>query len=328
MQTSAYRLAVLSDIHIDLENGGKNTYFIHAERNLRRALEVIRAYDCSLLISAGDQVTNATGAEEEWRRYRQILTESGYTGQVLEAMGNHESRYAQYGGCTIEDCRREFVRFTRLAEKPVLRPKGARDGTAYYAYLDDHFGDAFLFLALENGCNTNQIDNFSDEQMDWAEELLARYTREGRRIFLIQHAPLYGDGVGDNRGEPAYEGSIRLSDAKGRVFQNNRRFHRLTRQYPEMIRLSGHTHVDLRDKVNYRRDGCHRLHIPSLAGSTRLTKRDGKPTLDRTFYGDAAQGYLAEVEEARVIFRGIDFLHRRFYPEFTYTIERKQNHLY
>lgn len=314
-----YRFAVLADIHIDLENGGKNTYFIHAEQNFRHALQVIKERDCSFAISAGDQVTNASGAEEEWRRYREIIRESGYGGAIFESMGNHETRCAKYGGCTVDECRKEFIRYTDLAIKPVSRPHGK----TYYAYLDSTFGDAFLFMSLENGVDVNKIDNFSDEQMEWAEELIERYTREKRRIFLIQHAPIYGFGVGDDINDPAYEGSIRLTDDCGNVFPNNRRFYDLIRRHEAIIWLSGHTHVDFKDKVNYsHHDGCHMLHIPALAGSTRLTTRDGKRTLDRSFNDRAAQGYIADVYDDRVVFSAIDFNSDSLYPEYTYIINR------
>lgn len=321
---TTYRFAVLADIHIDLENGGKNIYFIHAERNFARALEVITRRGCAFVISAGDQVTNASGAVQEWRRYNEIIRASGYPGTVFEAMGNHEIRFTYYGNCSITDCRREFVSLTRLHDKPILRPTDLRStgDLTYYAYIDDRFGDAFVFLSLENGVNVNEIDDFSDEQMDWAEMMTERFLREKRRVFLIQHAPLLGSGVGDDADDPAYEGSIRLTDKDGRPFTNNRRFYDLFRRSPEIIWLSGHTHVDLRDEVNYRFDGCHMLHIPALAGSTRLIRRNDRRVLDRTFYGDAAQGYIAEVEKDRVTFKGIDFLCDRFYPEYEYTIYR------
>ena len=317
-----YRFAVLADIHIDLENGGKNTYFIHAETNFSRALEVIAERGCSFIISAGDQVTNAAGAAEEWRRYRQIIERSGYRGQIFEAMGNHETRFAKYGGCSIEDCRNEFIACTGLSDKPVMRP----EGKTYYAYLNDTFGDAFVFLSLENGVNTAQIDNFSDEQMDWAEETIDRFTAQKRRIFVIQHAPVYGFGAGDDIRRHAYEGSIRLTDGQGRELKNNRRFFDLIRRHRNLIWLSGHTHIDLRDRVNYCAAGsgaCHMLHIPALAGSTRLSDIGGRRGLDRTFYNDGAQGYIADVFEDAVIFSGIDFLTNRLYPAYTYTITGK-----
>lgn len=318
----SYRFAALADIHIDLEDGGAKTYFIHAETNFSRALEVIQARRCRLIVSAGDQVTNASGASAEWQRYRDLIRRSGYRGLTLEAMGNHESRYAKYGGCTVQDCREEFIRCTDLAEKPVIRPAGK----TYYAYLDDVFGDVFLFLSLENGVDTNRIDNFSGEQLDWAEAQIEQFTREGRRIFLIQHTPVSGFGAGDDPAAPAYDGSLRLTDDTGKPFPNNRRFFDLICRYRQLIWLSGHTHVDFRDDFNCS-DGngraCHMLHIPALAGSTRIIKSsDGSQTLDRSFPGDCAQGYIAEVYENRVIFRGIDFLSDWFYPPYTYPIDR------
>ena len=318
-----YRFAVLADIHIDLENGGKNTYFVHAESNLARALTAIKDLGCDFIICAGDTVTNAAGAAAEWQRYRRIIEQSGYTGLILEAMGNHETRSAKYGICNLEECRRQFIEYTRLSQKPVLRP----DGKTYYAYLNDRFGDAFLFLSPENGVDTNRIDNFSDEQMDWAERMTERFRREKRRVFLIQHAPLDGSGIGDDKDDPAYEGCIRLSDSVGKPFPNNRRFAELIRRDRELIWLSGHTHLDFRDGRNCGTDGgktCHMLHIPALAGTTRLSRDGEKRILDRTFRQDAVQGYIADVFADRAVFRGIDFLRGRYYPEYTYTIYRQK----
>lgn len=316
-----YRFAALADIHIDLENGGKNTYFIHAEQNFKRALQAIKEQGCSFIISAGDQVTNASGAKEEWRRYQEIIRGSGYSGMIFEAMGNHELRFAKYGGCSVKECREEFITYTHLDKKPVVRE---RDKT-YYAYYDDHFGDAYLFLSLEYGSNTPLTDNFSDEQMDWAEQMLERCAKEKRRVFLIQHVPFHAFGAGDDNEQPAYDGNMYLYDKNGRPFEGNRRFYDLIRRYREVIWLSGHTHIDLRDEVNYSTahgTACHMLHIPALAGSTRISDAGGRRGLDRTFYGDAAQGYIADVFENKVIFSGIDFLSDRLYPKYTYTVKR------
>ena len=316
----SYRFAVISDVHIDLENEGRNTYFIYAEKNFRRALQIAKDRRCDFIINAGDSVTNATGAADEWRRYREILDASGYEGEIFEAMGNHETRFAKYGGCTIEESRREFVKYTRLEDKPIKRIKGK----TYYSYVDERFKDAFLFLSLENGVSTNEIDNFSDEQMDWAEDRIERFLKEGRRVFLIQHAPICGFGAGDDPKDPAYEGSIRMTDQNGKAFQNNQRFFRLIQRYKDMIWLSGHTHVDLRDEVNYSSDNknaCHMLHVPSLAGTTRLSRdQNGKRVLDRSFFENASQGYIAEVFEDRAVFAGINFFDNRLYPQYTYTI--------
>lgn len=315
-----YRFAAISDIHIDLENGGKNTYFIHAEENFRHALEIIKLHQCDFIISAGDQVTNASGAEEEWRRYRQIIDDSGYDGLILEAMGNHETRSAKYGLNSLGDCRRDFIRYTKLGEKPLAR----QPGKTYYAYTEPSSGDLFLFLSLENGVSTNEIDNFSDDQMDWVEQQLKTGDQDDRRVFLIQHANLYGSGVGDDKNRPAYAGALRTHDKNDQPFVNNLRFYHLLCNHPETIWMSGHTHVDLRDRLNYTDHPCHTLHIPALSGSTRIVSdHGGGHILDRTFTGDNAQGYIVDVFYDRVIFKGIDFLSDTYYSDFTYTVESR-----
>ena len=317
-----YTFAVLSDIHIDLENHGENTYFIHAEENFSRALAIIKKRGCRFIVSAGDQITNASGTDEEWKRYNEIIEKSGYRGHILASMGNHETRCEKYGIGTIGDCHKAFIKGAGLIDLPINRT----GGKTYYLYEDPDFTDIFLFLSLENGVDTNLIDNFTDEQMDWAERMVQEYEKKKRRIFLIQHAPLYGFGTGDNNRNPAYEGSIRLQDHDGTPFYNNRRFFRLIREHKSIIWLSGHTHVDFRDNVNYSNDdqrACHMLHIPALAGSTRIIgDGNGGNRLDRRFHPHTAQGYIAQVYADRTVFRAIDFYTDQFLTPYTYTVYR------
>ena len=318
-----YRFALIADVHIDLEDGGKKIYFVHAERNFERALRVIKERGCDFIVSAGDQVTNATGAKDEWIRYNEIIEQSEFDGAVYASLGNHEVRFAHYGGCSLHDCHEEFITYAGLGEKDILREKGK----TYYCYIDKTFGDAFLFLSLENGVNTNEIDNFTDEQMDWAEELIERFEKERRRIFLIQHAPIYGFGAGDDAAAPAYEGSLHMEDHDGLPFRNNRRFRNLIEKHRDLIWLSGHTHLDLREDRNYSTangSACHMIHIPALAGTTRRLNvdKDGKPFLDRTFYDGVIQGYLVDVFCDRVTFSGINFHDDTIYPQYVYTIRR------
>lgn len=319
-----YRFAAIADVHIDRENGGKNIYFHYAEENFARALDTIKELGCRFIISAGDQITNASGGTDEWRRYREIIDRSGYTGEIFEAPGNHETRYAQYG-CTLEESLAEFIKYTRLNEKPVAAPRGK----TYYEYLDPVFGDSFLFMALENGARTNLIDNFTADQMDWAESTVARRTAEGRRIFLIQHANIFGFGAGDDAENPAYAGAMRMSGENGAPFCGNRRFKKLTERYKDVIWLSGHTHVDFADDVNFTDNGgesCHMLHIPALAGTTRIVRcGDGTSALDRTFRPHVAQGYIADVYADRVTFRAVNLYDGTPYPKYIYTVRRNSS---
>ena len=303
MSGRCYRFGVMSDVHIDLEDGGKKTYFIYAQKNLTRALRTFSELGCDFIVSAGDQVTNASGAAEEWRLFWDIVGASGYGGRIFPALGNHETRYSLYG-CTLEESLEEFRRLSGLSSLPVSAPSGK----CYYEYIHPLFGDSFIFMALENGPQTNLTDNFSDEQMDWAEALVKKRTQEGRRIFLIQHAGLYGFGAGDDPEHPAYEGTIRPSDKDGRPFGNNIRFRELVTRHKELIWLYGHSHVDFGDRVYYSDcsgTACRMVHIPALAGSTkRIRRTDSGYELDRSFSPGVAQGYIADVYEDRTIFRG------------------------
>ena len=306
MTAPRYRFAVISDVHIDLEDGGKKTYFIYAQENLARALSNIKELGCSFIVSAGDQVTNASGAEAEWRLFRRMIADSGYDRPVFTALGNHETRFSQYG-CTLEHSLGEFRRYSGIDSLPVSAPSGK----CYYEFIEPVFGDSFIFMALDKGPRTNLIDDFSDGQTDWAEALLKKRTAEGRRIFLVQHAGIYGFGAGDIPESPAYDGAIHLSDDTGRPYKNNRRFFELVRRYKDVIWLYGHSHVDFADGVCYSDGGgeaCRMIHIPALAGTTRIAAgKDGKNTLDRTFYPGIAQGYIADVYKDRTVLRGYNF---------------------
>ena len=318
MTAPLYRFAVISDVHIDLEDGGKKTYFTYAEDNFLHALRTIKNLGCRFIVSAGDQITNASGGTAEWRRYRELIAQSGYDGLILEALGNHETRCAKYG-CTLSHSLGEFLAYAGLEHKPVNLPSGK----TYYEYLDPTCGDSFIFMALENGADANLLDNFSAEQMDWVERLVEKRTKESRRIFLIQHAPIYAYGAGDRTDSPAYAGSIRMQDECGKPFPGNRRFKALIESRKNIIWLSGHTHVDFADNVNFANEACRMLHVPALAGTTRIiADKSGGFTLDRTFRPHCAQGYHVEVYDDKTIFQGYDFYSGDPIEKILFTIPR------
>ena len=307
------RFGALADVHIDLENGGRNIYFVNAESNFKCALKVCKHHDADFIVIAGDMITNATGSDAEWQRYRRIIADSGYTKPIYEAIGNHETRFASYGNCTLESEIGSFITNTGLDEAPAT----IASGKPYFEITEPRTGDHFLFMALEAGYNPAAADNFSDAQMEWVEGLIADYSGDGHRIFLIQHAPIMGYGAGDDPRHPAYSGSLHADER----FRNNLRFKRLIEAHREIIWLSGHTHVDLRDNVNFSDESgasCRMFHIPAVAGTTRLAyDAAGKRRLDRTFYDDATQGYLVDLYPDAAILCGVNFFHNKRYPAYT-----------
>lgn len=309
-----YRFGALSDIHIDVQDGGKNVYYTNASKNFALALEVCHSRKADFILCAGDQVTNASGATAEWLEYQRILAASSYDKPVYEAIGNHEMRFAKYVPCDVDCGIEDFIISTGL------------DGTAetmdarkpYYEVTEPSTGDHFIFMALEKHADPNEHDEFSDEQMAWVEGLLKKYTGDGHKIFLIQHSSIYGYGAGDDPDDPAYDGSLNTE------FPNNARFKQLVETYKDVIWFSGHTHLDLADDCNYSDESgtaCHMFHIPSTAGTTRLTYNDeGKSEMDRTFYDDATQGYLTDVYDGASLVCGVNFFHNKFYPAYSYII--------
>lgn len=310
-----YRFGALSDIHIDVQDGGKNTYYTNASKNFKLALDTYAAHDTDFVVTAGDMITNASGATLEWMEYQRVIAASDFAEPIYEAIGNHEIRYAKYSECDVACGIEEFIVNTGL------------DGTAEtmdkrkpYFEMTRQNGDHFIFMALEAGYNPAEVDNFTDEQMDWVEGLVKQYTGDGHRIFLIQHSPIMGYGAGDDISDPAYGGSFYADER----FKNNLRFKNLIENNQDIIWLSGHTHVDFEDGVNYSdADGaaCKMFHIPSVANTTRLSyDEDGRRTLDRTFYEDTTQGYLVDVYDDATILGGVNFYHDRYYPAYSYIV--------
>ena len=315
-----YRCEVLSDIHIDCQDGGANVYYTDASARFARALDVAAERQADFVITAGDQVTNASGATLEWLEYQRVLAASDYDGPVYEAIGNHEMRYAAYSDCDPDCGVEEYIIATGLGGTAAAMA----DRRPYYALTEPVSGDHFIFMALEATYTPAESDEFSDEQIAWLEDLLRRYSGDGHRIFLIQHALIYGYGAGDDSRDPAYGGSMTATAE----YPNNLRFKQLIEQYRDVIWLSGHTHVDLRDGVNFSDEGgfsCLMFHVPSVAATTRLSyDEDGSRTLDRTFYDDATQGYIMDAYSEAVLLCGVNFSDDQSYPAYTYIVGATQ----
>lgn len=310
-----YTFALLSDIHIDCEGGGERVYFRMAADNFADALRYARDRGVDFILSAGDQITAADDVGPEWAEYRRLISESGYDKPVFAAFGNHESRPASTRGVPMHEMEQAFL-------KATADHRGFDAGRGlYYTFTAPAFGDLFIVMAMEGGMMVPFVDEFSTHQLDWLEGLLEKSRTENRRVFLVQHATVWGFGAGDDADHPAYDGSLKISDD----FPNNRRFVELLRRYSEIIWLSGHSHVDLRDRFNFCDDGhsCRSVHIPALCGTTRLSGESGALRMDRSFHPDTAQGFIVRVCADRAIFTGMNFNTGEAYEDFTYTVELK-----
>lgn len=310
-----YRSEVLSDIHIDQQDGGGNIYYKNASKNFALALKAAKERDVDFVVSAGDQITNASGATLEWLEYQRVIAESDYDGPVYESIGNHEIRFSEYSNCTVDCGIEEFITATGT---DGAFANGQRK--PYFEVTEPVSGDHFIFMALETNYSPAKYDEFSDEQIAWLQNLLAKYNADGHRTFVIQHALISGYGPGDDKNNPAYGGAMTATPE----YPNNLRFKQLTQQYKDIIWLSGHSHVDFQDEVNFTDENgsaCLMFHIPSTAGTTRLSyDGEGNRTLDRTFYDNATQGYILDAYSGAAILHGINFYDNKIYPAYTYII--------
>ncbi len=320
-----YRYAALSDIHIDVQHGTSAGFYEYSEAHWENTLEKCVDREVDFIISAGDQVTNAYGATLEWLTYQQILADSDYVNPIYEADGNHEPRGSVNAGCDVACANEEYSIATGLDKDAV----SIVDGKDYYEVTEPNTGDHFIFMSEVNG-HPGENDNFSKEQLDWLEGLLAKYKGDGKKIFLIQHALIQGYGAGDDVNDPGYQGGIRMAHAEtGEQFPNNQRFKAILEANKEIIWYSGHTHLDLKEDKNYSSENgssCHMIHIPSACNTTRFSRdANGYKVLgsstDYTFFDDATQGYFVDVFEGATVLYGTNLYHNKVYPAYTYIIE-------
>ena len=242
-----YRYAALSDIHIDMQHGTSAGYYEYSVAHWENTLKQCVDREVDFIISAGDQVTNAYGATLEWLTYQQVLADSDYVNPIYEADGNHEPRGSVNAGCD-DACANEEYSIATCLDKDANSIVGGKD---YYEITEPNTGDHFIFMSEVNG-HPGENDNFSTEQLDWLEGLLAKYKGDSKKIFLIQHALIQGYGAGDDVDDPGYAGGIRMTHAEtGEQFPNNQRFKAILEANKEIIWYSGHTHLDLKEDKNY-----------------------------------------------------------------------------
>ncbi len=320
-----YRYAAFSDIHIDMQNGTSAGYYTNSTAHWAQALDVCVDREVDFIISAGDQVTNAWGSTLEWLTYQQILADSDYVNPIYESDGNHEPRGSYNSNCDAACSNEEYSIATGLDADA----QSIVDGKDYYEVTEPNTGDHFIFMS-EVHAHPGENDNFSKEQLDWLEGLLAKYKNDGKKIFLIEHALIQGYGAGDDTFDPGYQGGIRMEHAEtGEQFPNNQRFKKILEENKEIIWYSGHTHIDFTENQNYSSENgasCHMVHIPSACNTTSYEKDENGvkylgTSTDYTFYDDTTQGYFVDVFDTATVLYGTNLHYNKVYPRYTYIIE-------
>lgn len=303
-----YTFMNYSDIHIDQAS---SVFYRHSELHWEKALEAAAQRKADFIVTAGDNITNAEGPAKEFDKYQQILADSPYTNPIYEGGGNHELRQGEKS-----DPISTFVTATGL--------DGKRDTIAenkpYYYIEEPNTGDLFIFMALEFEYSPDEGDEFSDEQLEWFETLLREHYGKNRNIYLIQHALIEGYGAGDD--EDNYY-TVPLSTQ----YKSTVKFRNIIEKYPDLIWISGHTHIALKYGYNYSNmsdTSCNMIHDSSVCCPTLLNRGSHKLSYAASAgeeYEDFTEGYYVQVFDDEVIFNGENLYHDMIYPTACYIME-------
>lgn len=303
-----YTFMNYSDIHIDCQS---NVYYEYSELHWEKALETASNRDADFIITAGDNITNAEGPSAEFDKYQEILADSPYVNPIYEESGNHELRTGEAG-----DLLSTFVSATGLDGKRST----IKENKPYYTVEQEDTGDLFIFMALEYEYDPQDGDEFSQQQLDWLKTTLEENYDKNKNIYLIQHALIESYGAGDD--EDNYY-TVPLSPD----YDTTNQFREIIESYPDIIWISGHTHIALEYGYNYSdmdSTSCHMIHDSSVCCPTLLSESSHSLSYiahDSEKYKDLSEGYYVQVFDDEIIFNGENLYHDKIYPASCYIME-------
>lgn len=285
--------ASVSDIHLNYTNLGAMNKWTHA-------LKWFRQNNIPFVVSSGDIGQN--GSVTEYKKYETCITRAGYSNaDILEAMGNHDIPNPE-----------GFLNVTS---------DGIRSGNEPYYYVlrkDAGRDNLFIMMASEitEIAATSKQDNFSAAQMDWLEELVSRYSGKAN-IFIVQHAVMRNFGPGD-RVNGAYSQPMLF----GEEFPQNTRFKNLLSSHPELIVLTGHTHLGFSEGLNFTDEpGCARIIHNSSISQPRSYTSSGSISYDsqgKTTAENGSEAYIAGIGKDSITFFGVDLSRGLYLPKTSY----------
>lgn len=303
-----YSFMSYSDIHIDRAD---SQYYKFSELHFKKALETAERRKTDFIITAGDNVTNAEGPGAEFDKYQEILSDSGYTGYVYEGGGNHELRTGNR-----KTLLSAFINATGLDSKDET----IAENKPYYTFEEPKTGDLFIFMALEYKYNPQEGDEFSKKQLDWLERILKKNYGKNKNIYLIEHALIESYGAGDDEDNyytvplsPKYKSTVRFRD--------------ILQKYPELIWISGHTHIAFKYGYNYSNmsdTSCNMIHDSSVCCPTLLNYNSHNLSYAAASdedKKDLTEGYYVQVFDDASVFYGENLYYDKIYPSASYIVE-------
>ena len=308
--TTLYTFGAFSDPQIANDSYGDSRY-PHDEKHWAKALETFANRNVEFLVSSGDTVNDQNGDvtyAAEYQAYQRILANSSYANPIWECNGNHDVHVNWQGGAA--QLNKPFVMGTGV-DSTAATIKANRP---YFEMTEPKTGDHFIFMAQEGGFYTNQKDQFTTAQLDWLEGLLKKYSKDGKNIFIMEHANVEGWGSGDKATAPFYyDLGLKKSQA------STARFIKLMETYKECVIVTGHTHLELSAHLNFSDNNgtsAVMMHNSAIGGVRRLV--NGSVNRDPVL--GMSEGYLVDVYEDCIIFNGANLYNNEIMPDCTYII--------
>lgn len=296
-----YTFEALSDIHIQHDD----SYWYLSKTHFANALEVAADREVDFMTICGDMVNGYaySNLEKEYPQYLELIAKSNYNNPIYETNGNHEMK----GGSAAQNLEL-YKKYTGLNTTT-----GKLQSAPYYEKTIN--GDHYIFLVLEISGSPNESSEFTTAQLDWFEGLLKKYSGDGHKIIVNQHALIRGYGAGDNKVTPYYGGALQQS------YADVKRLMSIMEAYPEIIVMSGHSHIDFKYGYNFDNENgntCYTVHIPSTSSTTHP---NSSGTTDYTMDVNSSQGYLVDVYDDYVILNGTDLAFDLICPSYTYMVD-------
>lgn len=313
--------ASVSDIHVNYTAGAK--FWTNALNEYEKA-------GVSYIAISGDVSEDGS----EFPLYQSATESSNYKGLIFASMGNHEqtpkgrenfAKSAIYDGIT-----KTWVSLSNADQYFTNDYSGTLDVSVTYNDIESNFTTCYYYATIGNSLfifmdqmlastgNSSKQDNFSVSQISWLSNLLGIYAGDHTGdvdykynkydIFIVEHALIKQFSAGDKY--PGYYSQPILINDK---FTNNLKFVSLLKEYPEVIWLSGHTHMgfetsfDFIDK-QFLIDGtpngeamARSIHNSSISQPRWY---EGASMVYKNTYENGSEGFVCYKIEKDIIFEG------------------------
>lgn len=311
--------AAASDIHVNYQYYASGARQAHEK--WENALKFFEENSAEYVIISGDLTGDDNekdvSLEQQYQDYVRIINDSGFSGEIYEALGNHGSFTSQLD---------LFYEYTQSGNDSSVHYPDGKTNSPYYYVVKGNNVFVFMYVEMGNDTTDNKVSNaavFSDEQLNWLDETLNQFDTEENNVFVICHVPFsnYGAGLPYGRTD-IYSDLLSLGAVDDPIDLQNYKFKGILQEHTDVIVMSGHTHLTLYENANYsdvNNEFAHTVHLPSTSyprgrdpQETYNLGYDGRYSAVKNGYGSEA--YLVEVYDDYIVYTGYNLATGKIIP--------------